>query len=326
MGRFKKRIGLLFLLAVAALYIAIYVVPQLTGFLTATYTAEYGELQIYDDTDMYIVRNETVYTSGVSGTANRLIEEGRLIRGNTTVMEVSGEGGSSDTEKYASILERLGSAAVSTSDFTAEGGGVVSYFADGYEGELTSGTMGSKSYEYYKALSQDDVAELSTGTVAAGDPVYKIIDKSRWYAVAFVPADRTGNYEAGKTVDVEIGDAVISMTVTGVSEEGDLCRLLLETTRYYENYGGTRVAAVRIVTADAAGLIIDNGSIVEKDGVKGVYVKNKKDRYEFTPVNVLITDGTSSVVSDSFYYDSEGNRAATVNPHDDVLKDPESID
>ena len=322
----KKRVGLLFLLAVAVLYIIIYVVPQVTGFFTATYTAEYGELQTYDDTDMYIVRNETVYTSEVSGTANRLIEEGRLIRGNTTVMEVTGGSGGANGEKYASILERLGKAAVPTSGFVSEDGGVVSYFVDGREAELTPETMGDKNREYYTGLSQDDVKELSSGAVAAGDPVYKIIDKSKWYGVAYVPAASGDRYAEGQKVDVEIGDTVISMTVTGISDEGEFCRLLFETTRYYENYGGIRVAAVRIVTSDAAGLIIDNGSIVEKDGVKGVYVKNKKDRYDFVPVNILLAGETTSVVSDSFYYDSEGERTVTVNPHDDVLKDPENKD
>ena len=69
-----------------------------------------------------------------------------------------------------------------------------------------------------------------------------------------------------------------------------------------------------------------HNSIVEKDGVKGVYVKNKKDRYDFVPVNILLAGETTSVVSDSFYYDSEGERTVTVNPHDDVLKDPENKD
>ena len=64
MGRLKKKVGLLFILAVAALYVVIYVVPQVSGFFKATYAAEYGELRTVDDTDMFFVRNETVYTSG----------------------------------------------------------------------------------------------------------------------------------------------------------------------------------------------------------------------------------------------------------------------
>lgn len=325
MGRLKKKVGLLFILAVAALYVVIYVVPQVSGFFKATYAAEYGELRTVDDTDMFFVRNETVYTSGVSGTANRLVDEGRLVRGHTTVMEVTGGAGGSSSGEYSSILEKLGDAALPTSDFTVTDGGVVSYFADGYESELTPENMGEKNYEYYSAIPQDAAKELSNGAVAAGDPVYKIIDKSKWYAVAFVPAESKDRYAAGKRVDVELGDSVISMTVTDVAKSGDFYRLLFETTAYYEKYGGLRRASVRIITADAAGLIIENSSITEEDGVKGVYVKDKKDRYEFTPVRVLLTDGTSSVIADSYFYDSEGERTATVGPHDDVLKDPASL-
>ena len=149
MGRLKKKVGLLFILAVAALYVVIYVVPQVSGFFKATYAAEYGELRTVDDTDMFFVRNETVYTSGVSGTANRLVDEGRLVRGHTTVMEVTGGAGGSSSGEYSSILEKLGDAALPTSDFTVTDGGVVSYFVDGYESELKPENMGEKNYEYY---------------------------------------------------------------------------------------------------------------------------------------------------------------------------------
>lgn len=322
MGKLKKKIWLSLLLVAAILYIIIYIVPGVTGLFTATYSAEYGELKTYDETEMFFVRNETVYTAASAGTVNRLAEEGRLVRGNTTVIEVSGSG-SSDTERYADILDRLGKAAVSTESFVAEDGGVISYYADGYEGELTPETMGNKSYDYYQALSQESVKELSDGKIAKGDPVYKIIDKSKWYATAFVPDASKDRYSEGKSVDVQLGDINIPMTVTAVKDEGDMVRLTMETTRYYEKYGGLRRASVTIVTADAAGLVIENASMVEEDGVRGVYVKDKKNRYEFTPVNVLLTDGTRSVISDSFFYDAEGARTATVRPHDDVLKEPD---
>lgn len=305
MKKFKKKIGLLFFIVVAVLYVIIYVVPELTGLFTTTYVAEYGELQTVDYTDMYFVRDETVYTSSVSGQANRLIEEGRLIRGGTAVLEITGG---------------------TSSDFTVTEGGVVSYFADGYEGELNSETMWYKDYEYFSSLSQESMKELSTGSVSAGDPVYKIIDKSKWYGVAFISEESIDRYQVGNTVDVELGESTISMTVTDVSEDGELYRLIFETTAYYKTYGGLRKMTVSIITADAAGLIIENSSLVEVDGVQGVYVKNKKDYYVFTPVNVLLTDGSRSVVSDSYFYDGNGVRTDTVGPYDDVLKDPDTID
>ena len=46
-----KRTIFLFLLILAALYVVIYVVPQVSDIFVETYSAEYGTLQIKEETD-----------------------------------------------------------------------------------------------------------------------------------------------------------------------------------------------------------------------------------------------------------------------------------
>ena len=67
---------------------------------------------------------------------------------------------------------------------------------------------------------------------------------------------------------------------------------------------------------------MDNKCIVKKHGKEGVYVRDKNGDYAFTRVNVLSTDGHHSIVSETTYYDAEGNAVYTVSVYDEVLKNP----
>ena len=79
-----------------------------------------------------------------------------------------------------------------------------------------------------------------------------------------------------------------------------------------------------IVTSDNDGLIVDNKCIIEKDGKKGVYVRNKNGEYEFKQIKVISSNGEESVIEDATFIDEEGNQVYTVDVYDEVLKHPQS--
>ena len=83
------------------------------------------------------------------------------------------------------------------------------------------------------------------------------------------------------------------------------------------------MAQVDIVTSDYSGIIIQNKSIATVDGEIGVYVKQKTGDYEFVPINIIASDGEYSVVSESYYYDEEGQKVNTVITYDEILKSPD---
>ena len=84
----KSPVVILFIVA-AVLYAIIYILPQVTGVLRSSYTAEYGELKTFDKVEGYFVRSEYVYFSDVTGEANRYIDENKLVRKGTRIMEVT---------------------------------------------------------------------------------------------------------------------------------------------------------------------------------------------------------------------------------------------
>lgn len=323
MNNLKKKPVLLFVLALIALYLIIYVIPRVTGALVSSYTVEYGELKISDQTTGYLVRNEQVYTAKNGGKANRYIADKTLVRNGTTVMEVTGGGAGESDAKYSELLARLGDAGVRTGEFSAEDGGIVSYYADGYEGKLKPDNMAGGDYDYYSKLSQDAVVSLERKQINAGEPVFKVVDRTRWYIVCFIDASHMDRYETGDEVRVEFADETILADVHQVTKSGGKARVILETMYYYDKFAQTRVADISLVTYQHSGLVIENSSIAEEKKQQGVYVKNKSNQFVFVPIQVLATNGEQSLIADNMFVDEgTGQTVSTVEIYDEILKNP----
>ena len=323
MSKFRKKPILIFVIALIALYIIIYIITKVTGALVSSYTVEYGELKVADETQGYLVRDEQVYVSAASGKANRYIKGGTLVRAGTTVMEVTGSSESEVSAKYTDMLTRLGGDAVSTSDFSVAKGGVISYYADGYEGKIRPDNMENGTYEYFSKLSQDNVLDLARNSIAKGEPVFKVADRTKWYIVCFIDKKNLGRYTKDQEVTVEFEDDFVRAKVYKADEQDGKGRVILVTDYYYEKFARMRVADISLVTDSGKGLIIENSSITEEKGMQGVYVKNKTNDYYFVPIKVIVSDGEKSLVKDTYFYDKETDKTYdTIEIYDVVLKEP----
>lgn len=324
----KKRI-IIYVIALLVLYLLIYIIPSVSGLFKGTYTAKYGQLRIQDEAMGYIVRNEVVYASTSGGSVNRFAKEGDLVRKGTTVMEVTGSSSEEPSHALADIVSELDEHKVSTSDFVAKTGGVVSFYVDGYEEDLNSDTVVSTKFDTFNKIKKGDVTELSKSKIRGGEPAFKIVDKSRWYLVAYVDLKDKDRYTEGSTVSVEFRELgkkndpfAVDMQVYKVKKQSGKLKVVLESSRYFDEYASIRAAKVNLVTSDVTGIIIENDSITEKKGQKGVYVRDKKGNDVFVPVGVIATDGRESAVAESYFFDSNGERVETVSPYDDILKNP----
>lgn len=323
MRKFRKSPFFLYALAIIILGVIIYVVPNVTGALTASYTVENERLQVYDEITGTIVRKETVYSAGHGGDANRYIGGGSLVRKNTRIMEVTGhqdEKARSDRDMQ-SLMDALKGSMDATTTYRTDSEGVVSYYADGYEKDLTPETMNGKDESYYKSLEKESPIDLKRDQVLKGEPVFKLVDRAEWYLVCFVPEDHAGRYKKGSRIRFSVeGNSPIYGTITEKKSEGRDTRLVIQTNYYYKNFADRRTADVKLITADAAGPVIYNSSITEKKGQKGVYVKSKTGKYEFTPISVITSDGEKSVIARGTFVDAKGNIVNTVKDYDEVKR------
>ena len=252
MGNVKKSPVVILFFVAAVLYAIIYILPQVTGVLRSSYTAEYGELKTFDKVEGYFVRSEYVYFSEVTGTANRYIEENKLVRKGTRIMEVTGAGaaaeenedgagktaegkagtaeeGTKDTGKnsntkaldtsqkgiatYSEIRKNVkGKHHVNTSDFITHHEGIITYHADGNESKITPENMEKKNKAFFQKLKNSSDLELNNEVIDKTDPVFKICDRAAWYIICYIPREHEQRYAVGNRVRVLIND---EKTITG---------------------------------------------------------------------------------------------------------------
>ena len=72
-----KILAVLLVLLFIGLYACIYIVPSVSDIFVETYIAEYGTLEIGEETEYLIVRDERLYTADESGEVDRAVSAGQ---------------------------------------------------------------------------------------------------------------------------------------------------------------------------------------------------------------------------------------------------------
>lgn len=322
MKRKNRKPIYIFLLAVVVLYLLIYIVPKVTDIFETTDILEPGNLQVAEETEGYVIRDEQVYEAPSAGTLTYPIKEGTHVRKGTKIVDLEYSANHSDKESpFQEVIEQLGSKAIVTDSCRAKTSGVVSYHVDGWEGYFTPKRVA--------ALKQSDLEKIEPKSenvkresALAREPLFKICDNDNWYVLCWVDAGSISLYEVGKTVGIDFENGSIQARVEDITEDGDQWKILLWTNRYYEGFTGLRKEQIALVSQDYNGLIAENKSLTTRDGRVGVMVKNTRGEFVFTPVKIIASDGEYSALQDISFIDEEGNSVDTVNVYDEILKKP----
>lgn len=286
------------------LYVIIYVVPRVSGIFLETYTAEYGTLEVSQESSYMAVRDEKLYVLDNGGAVSRAAAQGRLMRKNSHIVDVGGV-------KHYSQQK-----------------GIVSYYYDGLEGVYTPENMQTITEADLELTDEEKqtyaVRECSQGTVESGSPIFKIVDNKEWYLVCWLSAAEAEDIEAGRSITVEFDDGKqLKMKVMQVNPQGQNRQLILSCNRYYEKFDSIRSGTCRLIKSSKSGIIVDSDSIVEEDGQKGVYVMSKQlDEASFVPVKVLLSHGDKTVVEKNYFINVEDQKVSTVENYDEILKKP----
>ncbi len=206
-------------------------------------------------------------------------------------------------------------------NYVCPNNGVISYYIDGYESEFTPENMALLSREKIQNLSFD-VQNVARETTLVKEPLYKVVDNKKWYAVFWVAPENIVKYVKGHKATLNLPLGQVDGTIYDIVDDNGQWLVILEFNRYYEEFAQIRKAEAEVVTSDYSGLIIENKSITTKDNQPGVYVKDKSGEYVFKPVKIITSDGEWSLVEVSYYYTENGDKVETVNIYDEILKKP----
>ena len=211
----------------------IYVVPKVSDIFVETYVAEYGSLQIGEESEALFVRNERLYTADGGGAIDRVISGGSLMRKGSRIVTVGGQGYYSGEK------------------------GIVSYFYDGLESVLTPDTMATADSSFLQKVKQKpqegepdySLRKCVSETASRGDAIFKIVDNSQWYIICWLAKDKAEAYQENSTMLVDFleGEAPLKMKVSSVTLQGDKLQVILSCNRFYTNFQKYRTKACKLI-------------------------------------------------------------------------------
>ncbi len=206
--------------------------------------------------------------------------------------------------------------------YISSSNGVISYYIDGYETEFTPENMELLSRDKVQNLNIE-VLNVVRETTLAKEPLFKVVDNKEWYAIFWVASENIVKYEKDHRATIKLPQGEVAGTIYDIIDDDGKWLVILKFNKYYEKFDQIRKIDAEVITSNYSGLIIENESITTENGQPGVYVKDKNGEYVFKPVEIITSDGESSLVEVSYYYTDNGaTKVETVNIYDEILKKP----
>lgn len=322
-----RRIIAVYLAILFILYVVIYHVPHLTNSFETTQVLENGTLEVSCEAEGYIVKDESVSLASVTGNITYPVEDGTVVKKGTTVAQIEAASAEEQEKskvkrKYDDYMERLGGYELVTATNEAPISGTFSRSIDGYEKYFSPANLDNITREGAEETSPSQL-DLAREKVNKGEPIFKISSDKNWYIVSWVEEADAKTFEQDEKVRITIEEDTMDAKVYSINKEGEFYKVVFSLNVYYEQFCSARQVSMSVVQSNTVGLIVDNECIIEKEGVKGVYVKTKDGDTYFKPIKIKITDGEQSVIYESIFVNDDYEQVETVRVYQEVLRNPQ---
>jgi putative membrane fusion protein len=218
--------------------------------------------------------------------------------------------------------------------YYSPGGGIVSYSFDGLEMvyavdrllEINLNDVRKLNYQNYSTLNK---------TIKNNEPIYKIIDNFDWFLAFEINKSDMNDIRDKKNLKIRLKkiDKVINTTVFRIQDYGEKSLLILQTDKFLHDYIDERYVKVDLILNEFSGLKIHKESIVEKDGLIGVYVSDTNKVVRFRPVEIIgeneeyaiVNEGEKINVGSRGRILIEGEYFNTIKIYDNIIVKPENV-
>ena len=309
----KKRKGkgllilaiILFLGAFAALYMYIYVMPQISGALARTEIVTYGKMEVFDEVPCLFVRSEEVVYAQQAGNISYYAEETEKDRKDAKVLDVYPAGGSAQA-------------------YYCGKNGIVSYYLDGWEEKLYPEAIADLTLSEFEELDIKPENSVREST-EKDEPLFKVVTSDTWYIVFPIPMEKLSQYKEGYSVTLVFDDGEVTGKVDDIIGTEDTKLIAVSCKKFYANFAKIRQTTGRIITSSYEGLSVPTSAVATVDGQQGVYIKNLSNDYDFVPIEILTADDERTLITpDSFTIEDENGeskKVSSVSLYDEVLRD-----
>ena len=177
---------------------------------------------------------------------------------------------------------------------TAPESGVVSFYLDGYEGDLTVDALPSLTASDVRTVLSG--GKLSGGNSTKTNGIYRIVNQDSWY-VAIVTNAQSWNPVVGQEYYLQMQgfeDLAFTASVTSVQKESGTLLAVFQINDpigplIYQRTGKA------MLSITISGLSVTSKAIYEQNGQMGVWLYDVPGG-TFIPVEVLSNDGKNALI------------------------------
>jgi len=200
----------------------------------------------------------------------------------------------------------------------APASGVLTYKIDGYEDFLTIDNLYNINYDEISAFSFEETS-LVRDSVSAKDKLFKIVDNANYFIAAIVSNDEIDTYKDVQSISAVINGKTLKGEVYDVFTNKENAVAIIQLREGFEGFFNRRVITCSIVRENYRGLKIAMTSIVNNEGVIGVYVVGKERKISFVPVKILGYDEAFAIVYNEQFYDAALGVVRSIKVNQEVV-------
>lgn len=191
-------------------------------------------------------------------------------------------------EKRDSLMTQLNN---STLKYFSSISGIVSFEIDGYERMYAPREFENYTYDRLQLINFEK--QEQNDYVNRGEPIYKIINNFEWFmAIKIDDKKDIEKYIIGQSMNIQLEDGtLLNGRIQTINFTGKNAVVVLKFSTYLHNDYNLRHANINILHSKIEGYKIPSGTIFEKDGLMGVYIKEINGIVKFRPVKILAEEG-----------------------------------
>lgn len=192
--------------------------------------------------------------------------------------------------------------------------GVISFLIDGYESVYVPKEFENYTYDKLEIpkMAKDEKSRKEEGKILNK---YKIISNFNWYlAIKIDNLKETVDYELYDPIRLKIADIDRELVgnIIAINESNNKAVYIVKFSSYLYDYYDLRFPNVEIMLSNQDVYQIPTKAIIEKDGQKGVYIKEFNGIVKFRPIEIVVE-------KDNYTFVSMGNESRQINLDSDNL-------
>lgn len=179
-------------------------------------------------------------------------------------------------------------------NYYTNSGGILSYEIDGYEEIYITKDFENYSYDKLNLSNIGGKEKKKKSDIAIDEPIYKIIDNFEWYmGIKIEDIKEIKGLEIKDIIRIEMKEDKKELLgrVIAINNSKNKAVIIIKFNTKLHEYYNNRFPEIYIIKDKIEGFKIPNKTIVEKDSVKGVYIKDLSGIVRFRPIKIVGEDG-----------------------------------